>query len=949
MSGSCARKRLLRTSVALTAAGSMALAPMPGALAQQVAPIASTAASVVVRIGQSDGFTRVEFAGAAGARAQVRASGRTVRVRIPSTAAPDVARLTVDPPAGVQSVRTRAVAGGHEVEIFLAEGGEFRTGRADGAVYLNLYPPVAAGEAPVRSPVPASGVVPVRATAESGALSLSFDWAGPVGAAVFRRGEAVWVVFDAAARMDLSEGDDLGPATGVRWAAGRDHVVVRIAAPEALPVAASASGSTWTVTVGGAARAASGVALARDDSNGPTSLVARMAGATRTIWLTDPLVGDRFAAVTALGPAKGLGARRQLVGVTLLPSAQGLGVETTTDDLRITPAGDLVRLSRPAGLDLSAPSDQLAVAPEQPNAPQAAIFPALILSEWGQVGDGGFLARRRQLTDAAAVEAGQGDRAPIEARLALARFLVGSQLNYEAIGVIDALVAERPALLGEAEVRGLRGAARASVGRYAEAQADFSGAPLANDPSTAVWQGYIAARQNDWITARRSFAAGARAVERFPADWRTRFAAAHAQAAIETGDLNAARALLAYAFNQQAPAAEQLAARLVQARLFELEGQVDRALAIYRAVSTAPLDGLATPARLAMIKIERGRNAIDDNEAIARLEPLRWRWRGDATELAVIRTLGGIYLSQGRYREALDTLRGAGTRLPDLPEAVELQRDLSNAFRALFLEGRADGLQPVQALALFYDFRDLTPVGADGDDMVRRLSRRLIDVDLLDQAAELLKHQVDNRLDGVAKAQVATDLATVYLMNRQPQQALQALWSSRTTLLPTALNAERRALEARALAELGRYDHALELLGDDRSEAAQEVRAEIYWKQQNWAEAAALYERRLGERWREAGTPLDATEESRLLRAGVGYSLARDAAALARLSQRYGGFIDQARSARALRVALEGLDGGDAAAADFAGLTARADTFAGWVSGMKESLRERAGAATPSA
>src|SRR5690606_38717983 len=128
------------------------------------------------------------------------------------------------------------------------------------------------------------------------------------------------------------------------------------------------------------ARAASGVALARDDSNGPTSLVARMAGATRTIWLTDPLVGDRFAAVTALGPAKGLGARRQLVGVTLLPSAQGLGVETTTDDLRITPAGDLVRLSRPAGLDLSAPSDQLAVAPEQPNAPQAAIFPALILS-----------------------------------------------------------------------------------------------------------------------------------------------------------------------------------------------------------------------------------------------------------------------------------------------------------------------------------------------------------------------------------------------------------------------------------------------------------------------------------------------------------------------------------------------------------------------------------------
>ena len=43
-------------------------------------------------------------------------------------------------------------------------------------------------------------------------------------------------------------------------------------------------------------------------------------------------------------------------------------------------------------------------------------------------------------------------------------------------------------------------------------------------------------------------------------------------------------------------------------------------------------------------------------EAAAQLEQLKWRWRGDATELAVIRTLGGLYLTQGRYREALDAL-----------------------------------------------------------------------------------------------------------------------------------------------------------------------------------------------------------------------------------------------------------------------------------------------------
>ena len=64
------------------------------------------------------------------------------------------------------------------------------------------------------------------------------------------------------------------------------------------------------------------------------------------------------------------------------------------------------------------------------------------------------------------------------------------------------------------------------------------------------------------------------------------------------------------------------------------------------------------------------------------------------------------------------------------------------------------------------------PIGAEGDLMVRKLVRRLVDVDLLDQAAQLLKYQAENRLDGVPKAQVSTDLAVIYLMDRKPEQAI---------------------------------------------------------------------------------------------------------------------------------------------------------------------------------
>ncbi|MES2861187.1 MAG: hypothetical protein V4701_06915 [Pseudomonadota bacterium] len=947
-----------RTTVALGAAGTIAFAPIAGAVVPAFAQEAAAALDpVTIRIGANRGFTRVEFAGVVGSRARVRRDGQSVVIRIGSTAAPDVSRLKTDPPPGVDKVETRSALDATELVLTLAEGADARTGSADGAVWLNLYPAGAATPTTTaNSAVPAGGAVPVTATKAADKVSLSFGWVAPVGAAVFRRGDAVWVVFDTAARMDMAGARDLGVASDARWAAGPDYTALRIAAPENLPVSAVAEGSKWTVVIGGQPSAASGIDVERDDG-AATALVARMAGATRTVWLTDPMVGDRFAAITALAPGKGFADRRQTVDLTLLPTAQGLAVETPTDDLSIRAEGDLVTLSRPRGLTLSPPSMALdAAEPAHDAAPGKAPFPALILTEWGAPTEEGFSAHYRKLQDAAVQEsiaASDNPRAPIEDRAAFVRFLVGSGLGYEAIGVVNAMFTQTPSLQGEPELRGLRGAARASIGRLEEATLDFSSGALANDPSTKVWQGWLAAEQGDWAGARAAFAGGAEVIDQFPADWRARFGAAHAMAALETGDLDAARALLAYSFSQNAPAADQLTARLVQSRLFELEGQTDRALAVYKAVGRAPLDGIATPAKLGVIRIELAKGTMTPDAAAGQLEQLKWRWRGDATELSVIRTLGGLYLSQGRYREALDTLRGAGQRLGDLPGAIELQSDLSNAFKALFLDGAADGLQPVQALALFYDFRDLTPVGADGDEMVRRLARRLVDVDLLDQAAELLKYQVDNRLEGVAKAQVATTLATILLMDHQPEPALQAIWGSRTTLLPTALNAERRALEARALMELGRLDHALETLADDRSPEAQQVRAEVFWKQENWAGAASLYEARLGDRFKDTATPLTPDEESRVIRAGVGYSLARDAASVSRLSRNYGPFEARARSGPALRIALDGLDGmeGAASAQDFAGLTASADTFAGWVAQMKTQLREKTGgnrtAATP--
>ncbi len=218
--------------------------------------------------------------------------------------------------------------------------------------------------------------------------------------------------------------------------------------------------------------------------------------------------------------------------------------------------------------------------------------------------------------------------------------------------------------------------------------------------------------------------------------------------------------------------------------------------------------------------------------------------------------------------------------------------------------------------------------------MVRKLARRLVDVDLLDQAAQLLKYQADNRLDGVARASVDTDLAMIQLMNRQPEAALDAINGSRTTLLPKDMAERRRVLQARALAALGRNDDALELLDRDNSPDALEARGEIAWRQRDWPKAGAILEGRLGDRWKSAA-PLTVEEQAILLRAGIAYSLADDNAGLARLRSHYTSLADAAPNPNALKVALAGVGAGPYTATDYVRAISDSDAFAGWVTAMK--------------
>jgi hypothetical protein len=267
-------------------------------------------------------------------------------------------------------------------------------------------------------------------------------------------------------------------------------------------------------------------------------------------------------------------------------------------------------------------------------------------------------------------------------------------------------------------------------------------------------------------------------------------------------------------------------------------------------------------------------------------------------------------------------------------------------FAQIFLGSKGDDLPPVDALAMFYEFREFTPIGRRGDEMIRRLADRLVAVDLLDQASELLQYQVDHRLEGAARAQVAARLAMVYLTGRKPDRAIAALRTTRISDLSGELRQQRLLLEARAESDVGRHDLALDIISNISGREAIRLRSDIYWASRRWREASEQIELYYGDRWRDF-RPLNPVEKGDVIRAVVGYALAEDAIGLARFREKYAPFMSGDADRAAFESASKPAAASSAEFGAIAKLAASVDTLDGFLREMKTRFPDATARATP--
>ena len=750
-----------------------------------------------------------------------------------------------------------------------------------------------------------------------------FKGAGAKPNAIFIRGMTAWVVLEKAPAFNSNQlTQQLGPfAAGLEASSGNGMSILRVTLKRPAKIAAQSNGPDLKVTISPDADASPiTISFARNqDDPKRASLTTLVPGADEVLALTDPVTGDILTVVPG-NAGRAVPTERDYAEFSALPTASGVVLTPYVDDLSVKMANARLTITRPGGLSLTPPSMPSAETP----AALASVDASpdfLDFAAWQPLTGGSFLATERRLIQSASrLEPAKATRA----RLNLARFYLANHFAGEALGLINLIQASDPGLRGDAQLTTMRAAADYMMGRYRDAHNDLAGASFDSDRHAALWRGLTESAQGNWKDAHTYLEEAGPILKKYQPEWQARAHLADAEAALGMGRLELADAALTRlptTLNHD----QSLEAELDRARILATESRYRAAARQFVDVENGGNEKLTAAAIFYQTNAALNAGAVTPKEGIEILARLRFRWRGDALEMQTLRKLASLYFEQRKWESGLKTLRVATQNFPG-DDARAAQDDMRAAFANLYLKGGADKLPPVESLAMFYDNIDLTPVGADGDEMIRRMVDRLVAVDLLGPAANLLAYQVDKRLDGVAKAEVSTKLAAIYLMDHKPQAAVDVLHGSQISGLPDPDNHARMILEARAFAALKQWDNALDLIAVDDQPDTRRLRADVYWESGNWEVAGQKAEELLGTSWSDP-SPLSDNDRVLVLRMAVAYSLANDGDSLDRLHQHFAPKMQNTADAKAFTVLSQQIDMHGLAFRDAAARIASVDTL----------------------
>lgn len=263
-------------------------------------------------------------------------------------------------------------------------------------------------------------------------------------------------------------------------------------------------------------------------------------------------------------------------------------------------------------------------------------------------------------------------------------------------------------------------------------------------------------------------------------------------------------------------------------------------------------------------------------------------WRDDYFEMDIYETVGSLQLSKKNYMGALGSWENLVSNFPQTTESIFILGKMKEVFIELFDGNIAYEMEPLEALKIYFKYRELMPVGEVGDRIARKIAQFFISVDMVEDAIDIVLHQIKYRSTGEEKAKLVLWLSNIYRKNRGLDSAEEVL-----NIAKEENNLSQRTKDliryetAYIKAKKGLYNEGLELLKNDFSEEANDSRIELFWIRENWFGLTNLVEAKLDSIRETAPEPLTSKEMSYITKLAVAYASQGENKKLTNLKEAY--------------------------------------------------------------
>lgn len=671
------------------------------------------------------------------------------------------------------------------------------------------------------------------------AATLSFPWTRMTAVAAFRRDGYVWIVFDRKGDFDFSlERELYKDIIHEMIQVPHSHATIfRLVTEKGYNPSLRREGLLWVVDLMYQPirpKQAVDLILQRKTPFGARIFVP-LDESPQVIPLIDPEVGDLMYIVPIFSLGKGVPNPRSFVDASFLQTAQGMVIIPNIEELNVYASTSGVEVRGPEGGMRFSSEDILSfLAKSKINTDP--LSQILDVAAWSFNDPAGYLKNLKVLQDNV-LKADKKDK-DVQ-RLILARYYFANGMYPEALSVVRVIAADNPALAELPGLIALRGAINFMMMRYDEAIKDLSSPLLKNDTASDYWRAAtLAASSRTPEIYLQTMKDNMAILQAYPYPIKTRLALAGLHAAVAGGDEFSIQNFMEAAYNSQNSEAENNEITFYHALWQETTGMYTLARSEMKQLAEGTDFYFRAMGGLEKVRMDTRANAITPQERIEELERLSYAWRGGEFEYNLMTMLVAAYQDQKNFSQVLHILKNMQVRFDGLPESKKIKKLMEDIFQNLYLNENENVLSPVKAIALYDEFKDLTPPGEKGAQIVRRLADRLVSIDLLDRAADLLDDQIRQPIGNKERGLISTRLALVRLLNKEPDKALKALNVSANSRFSEKLQKQRLYIKAKALADLKRTDEAAELLENDNSEEAKMLRAEIFWQAQMWDKAA---------------------------------------------------------------------------------------------------------------